>query len=112
MAAEDDTANDGGAHDSSREAKQLDSVTDVVQEQELDASKAQQAMSALSTAKAEDNEKAAALAAVTVSKEDIATIVSEIEVSEEVADRMLREVAIEGHQDKMLEAALRRLVTS
>ena len=48
------------------EAKQLDSVTDVVKEAELDASKAQEAMSALSTAKQEDDGTAAALAAVAV----------------------------------------------
>ena len=105
---EDDTAN----NDSSREAKQLDSVTDMVQEQELDASKAQQAMSALSRSNKEDDSKAAALAAVTVSKEDIAAIVDEMEVTEEIADKVLREVAIEGHQERMLEAALRKLVTS
>lgn len=98
--------------DASREAQQLDSVTDMFQEQELDASKAQQAMSALSSSKQEDDGKAAALAAVSVSKEDIAVIVSELEVTEEVADRVLREVAIDGHQDKMLQAALRKLVTS
>jgi len=108
MSGEDNTAN----NDSSREAKQLDSVTDMVQEQELDASKAQQAMSALSSADKEDDSKAAALAAVAVSKEDIATIVDEMEVSEAIADKMLREVAIEGNQDRMVEAALRKLVTS
>ena len=107
MAGEDESNND-----SSREAKQLDSVTDMVQEQELDASKVQQAMDALSSERKEDDSKAAALAAVTVSKEDIATIVEEMEVSEEIADKVLREAAIEGHQDRMLQAALRKLITS
>ena len=107
MAGEDETNND-----SSREAKQLDSVTDMGQEQELDASKVQQAMDALSSEHKEDDGKAAALAAVTVSKEDIATIVEEMEVTEEIADKVLREAAIEGHQDRMLQAALRKLITS
>jgi NACalpha-BTF3-like transcription factor len=94
------------------EAAQLDSVTDVFMEAELDSSKAQQAMSALSTAKKEEDSEAAALAAVAVSKEDVEMIVSELEVTEEVAERVLREVAAEAKEGKMLEAALRRLVTS
>jgi NACalpha-BTF3-like transcription factor len=98
--------------DAEAEAKQLDSVTDVVTETELDASKVQQAMSALSTAKQEDDGNAAALASVAVSKEDVALIVSELEVSEEIAERVLREVASEAKEGKMLEAALRKLVRS
>lgn len=113
---EDANAKDEAKDDSSREAKQtakqLDSVTDMVQEQELDASKAQQAMSALTSSQKQDNAKAAALAAVTVTKEDIAIVVEEMEVTEETADKVLREVAIEGFQDRMVEAALRKLVTS
>ena len=62
--------------------------------------------------RAEDDGTAAALAAVAVSKEDVAMIVSELEVTEEVAERVLREVATESGQEKMLEAALRKLVTS
>lgn len=93
------------------EAKQLDSVTDVVTETELDASKAQEAMTALSTAKQKDDDKAAALASVAISKEDVALIVSELEVTEAVAEQKLREVAVEGNEANMLAAALRRLVT-
>eukprot|EP00980_Cylindrotheca_fusiformis_P007543 scaffold1561_cov129-Cylindrotheca_fusiformis.AAC.35 len=94
------------------EAKQLDSVTDRVKETEIDASKAQQAMSALSSANKEEDSKAAALASVAVSKEDVALIVSELEVTEEEAERCLREVAATAEEGKMLEAALRKLVTS
>ncbi|CAJ1908739.1 unnamed protein product [Cylindrotheca closterium] len=95
------------------EAKQLDSVTDRVKDVELDASKAQEAMTALSSANKGDDSKAAALASMSVSKEDVALIVSELEVSEEVAERVLREAALDGAEgDKMLEAALRRLVTA
>ncbi len=79
----------------------------------MDASKAQQAISALSTnsANAATVEKV-----VAVSKEDVALIVSELEVTEEVAERVLREVALQDgvgeDGDSMVVAALRRLVTS
>jgi NACalpha-BTF3-like transcription factor len=93
------------------EAKQLDSVTDNVKEAEcIDASKAQKAMSALSTLHEDD--KTTALATVAVSKEDVAFIVSELEVTEEVAERALREVAADAEEGKMVVAALRKLVTS
>jgi NACalpha-BTF3-like transcription factor len=94
------------------EAKQLDSVTDMVKEAELDESKAQQAMSALSSSAKEEDSKAAALASVAVSKGDVALIVSELEVTDEVAERALREVAAGAEEGKMLEEALRKLVTS
>ena len=90
------------------QAKQLDSVTDRVTETELDASKVQQAMSALSTTNKEDDAKAAALASVAVSKEDVALIVSEMEVTEEMAEKILREVASEIKEGSVLEEALRR----
>ena len=76
------------------EAKQLDSVTDVVQEKELDASKAQEAMSALATSAASVKDLNAA--ALTVSKEDVAFIVDQLEVTEDVATKMLRDVSDGG----------------
>ena len=91
------------------EAKQLDSVTDVVKETEIDSGKAQQAIG-LITAKRENDHKAAALAAVAVSKEDVALIVSELEVTEEVAERVLREVSLEAKEGNVVEAALRMLI--
>mmetsp|Transcript_10306 Transcript_10306/g.18812 ORF Transcript_10306/g.18812 Transcript_10306/m.18812 type:complete len:107 (-) Transcript_10306:2184-2504(-) len=100
------------------EAKQLESVTDRVVEAELDASKAQQAMTALSTANKDDDvKKAAALAAVAISKDDVSVIVHELEVSEEVAESVLREVSLECNKDattkvNVLETALRRLLSS
>lgn len=94
--------------------KQLDSVTDNVQEQELDAIKAQEAMSALS-----DNQQQNSLSAadqIEVAKEDVDLIVSELEISEDLAERTLREVAIEMKDGdanvSMVVAALRRLVVS
>jgi hypothetical protein len=109
---DEEKADDMENNDSTAEAKQLDSVTDMVQEQELDASKAQQAMSALSSDNRKEDDKEAALAAVVVSKEDIATVVDEMEVSEELAEKVLREVAVEGKPGGMVQAALRKLVTS
>eukprot|EP00535_Pseudo-nitzschia_heimii_P008820 CAMPEP_0197184022 /NCGR_PEP_ID=MMETSP1423-20130617/9033_1 /TAXON_ID=476441 /ORGANISM="Pseudo-nitzschia heimii, Strain UNC1101" /LENGTH=98 /DNA_ID=CAMNT_0042634735 /DNA_START=45 /DNA_END=341 /DNA_ORIENTATION=- len=91
------------------EAKQLDSVTDVVKEAEIDTAKAQEAIGLIS-AKEESNQKAAALAAVTVSKEDVALIVSEMEVTEDIAERILREVSLEEKEGSVVEAALRRLL--
>mmetsp|Transcript_17368 Transcript_17368/g.16838 ORF Transcript_17368/g.16838 Transcript_17368/m.16838 type:complete len:98 (+) Transcript_17368:136-429(+) len=92
------------------EAKQLDSVTDIVQEKEMDESKAKDAMSALSTTVPSmlSDEKNAKIA---VSKEDVDVIVSELEVTEETAIKALREVAANG-QSPLLEAALRSLIVS
>lgn len=98
------------------QAKQLDSVTDRVQDTELDASKAQEAMSALSTSDDKQDAAAAALASIAVSKDDVALIVSEMEVSNEVAEKVLREVAFANQEDggnkNVVEEALRKLVTS
>jgi len=110
--AEDDKADDMENKDSTAEAKQLDSVTDMVQEQELDASQALQAMSALSSDKKKEDHKSDALASVVIKKEDIAMVVEEMEISEELAEKVLREVAVEGHESNLVVAALRKLVTS
>jgi NACalpha-BTF3-like transcription factor len=93
------------------QAKQLDSVTDFVQEQEVDDTRARQAMSALST----KNEDSALNSTdnIAVSKEDVDLIVYELEVTEELAKKTLQEVAggiPEG--DSLVAAALRKLVTS
>jgi NACalpha-BTF3-like transcription factor len=100
------------------QAKQLDSVTDVVQEQEVDATRAQEAMSALST-NAEDAAltEAQQAAANAVTQPDIDLMCSEMDISEELAIRTLREVAMElgltkRDGDALVVAALRKLVTS
>lgn len=92
------------------QAQQLDSVTDRVQESELDASKAQEAMSALTSAK---NQSTAADAAsqVAVSKEDVALVMSEMEVTQDVAERALRSVKTDDESKRVVEA-LRHLVTT
>jgi len=91
------------------QAKQLDSVTDRVQEKEVDATKAQQAMSALSFASAKHTAEQ-----VAVSREDVALIVAELEITDEAAERALRQVATETRRDgeSLVVAALRKLVTS
>mmetsp|Transcript_15876 Transcript_15876/g.24032 ORF Transcript_15876/g.24032 Transcript_15876/m.24032 type:complete len:93 (+) Transcript_15876:76-354(+) len=87
------------------EAKQLDSVTDRVQETELDESRSNQALSALNSAKS----GSATAASISVKKEDVDVIVAELEVTEDEAAAALRDVAAEGGN---LADALRRLVTS
>jgi len=95
------------------EAKQLDSVTDRVQEKELDASRANQALGALSTTASDG---AAAPAAIAVKKEDVDVIVAELEVTEDEAAAALRAAAGEGNGNiegqQLVAAALRRLVVS
>jgi|UPI000581A811 hypothetical protein len=98
------------AAEAEAQAKQLDSVTDRVDEQEVDGTKAQEAMNALMT-KNEANVSAADQ--VAVSKEDVAAIVDELEVTEELAERTLRQAALEMRDsDSVLFVALRKLVTS
>jgi len=98
------------------EAKHLDSVTDHVQEQEFDASKAKDAMTALAIKPGgsdvlKNNVKKRK---VILSKEDVSILVSELEILEDRAERALREVAEEGtwdHEEKgVLKEALRRLI--
>ncbi|VEU37940.1 unnamed protein product [Pseudo-nitzschia multistriata] len=91
------------------EAKQLDSVTDVVKEAEIDTAKAQEAIG-LIRSKTNDDQQAAALAAVTISRGDVELIVSELEVTEEVAERTLREVSLDAKGGNVVEAALRVLI--
>ncbi len=92
------------------EAKQLDSVTDIVHEKEMDESKAKDAMSALSTVQnvSESDKMNAKIAAV--SKEDVNVIVSELEVTEDVAMKALRDAASTVDGTNVLEEALRNLV--
>lgn len=92
------------------QAKQLDSVTDVVQEKELDSSKAKEAMASLAT-----KQKASAAAAPTlqVSKDDVSLIMTQMEVTEEEAIHALRETAVGMQEGKSLAVeTLRRMVTS
>ena len=93
------------------EAKQLDSVTDRVQEKELDESRATQALAgALSAASSVG--KTGGVTSFIPKKEDVNYIVEELEVTEDEAVAALRSVAAErGEECKQLVAsALRRLV--
>lgn len=115
------------------QAKQLDSVTDVVQETEVDATKAQEAMAGLTTAPVihnDDGEAATtdaksskATVEKTIRVNDVELICNELDVTEEVARKALREAAFElgnsstgegqpQHQRAMLAHALKNLVTS
>jgi len=95
------------------QAKQLDSVTDRVQEKEVDATKAAQAMDALGGGDAEGGEADAAATVAVVSREDVDLIVSELEITSEAAGKALREVAPDVKEgESLVVAALRKLVTS
>ena len=92
------------------EAKQLDSVTDRVAETELDSSRANEALGALSKAK-----KSSDVKFITVKKDDVDAIVHELECSEGDATEALRRAleedgGLEG--EGLVTAALTRLVTS
>ena len=77
------------------QSKNLDKVTDFVEESQLDSDKALQAMSALQSAAEQvtaiDDAEQKRLAAVKVNKEDIDFIVSELEVARDLAERVLRQ---------------------
>jgi hypothetical protein len=104
------------------QAAQLDSVTDVVQEQEVDEVRAQKAVSALSSNKVDDSiyadlQKLGKSTANAVTQEDIQLICNELDVTEDVAVKASREAAIElgimdRENDHAVVAALRKLVTS
>jgi hypothetical protein len=104
--------------ESAQAAKQLDSVTDRVQETELDDVRAKEAMSALGGDNGDDS--ALKLSEMRVSKEDIAVVVEELEVTEDTAEATLKQVSMEMHQagksidgsSVVLEEALRRLITA
>ena len=124
------------------QAAQLDSVTDVVQEQEVDATRALQAMNAfLSDGSGNSNAgntRASTAASPTLSNdlqqklnitsnvtaavirsEDVQLICNELEVTEDVATQALRDAANESgdvkatdDKDALVTLALRKLITS
>ena len=101
------------------EAQQLDSVTDRVQENEtLDSSKAKTAMAALNSSSSAGILDQTKLANIKVTKEDVDWIVHELEVTEDVADRTLREVIFENDSGDVKEGksplgeALKRLLVA
>ncbi len=97
------------------EAKQLDSVTDRVQENEtLDSSKAKSAMAALTSSSSDAIAEQKKLAKIKISKEDVDLIVDELEITEDVASKTLREVIAQGIEEGKtpLGEALRKLITT
>jgi hypothetical protein len=96
------------------EAKQLDSVTDLVQGKELDEHRTRDAMSALSSSAAMSISSDILFSSIEVSKRDIAFIVSELEVTDETAERTLKQVIMDGvpEGETALSSALMRLITS
>ena len=110
MAEEPDEEHEEVADEGTKDeqSKNLDKVTDFVEESQLDSDKALQAMSALQSAAEQvtaiDDAEQKRLAAVKVNKEDIDFIVSELEVARDLAERVLRQRGGE------LEAAMSELV--
>mmetsp|Transcript_11381 Transcript_11381/g.16713 ORF Transcript_11381/g.16713 Transcript_11381/m.16713 type:complete len:97 (-) Transcript_11381:1716-2006(-) len=91
------------------EAKQLDSVTDNVQAKEFDANIAKDAMASLQRQSANQAKQENSIA---VSKEDVALIVEQLEVSEEEAEKALREFSAGSNDGKSaVHLALQKLVT-
>lgn len=91
------------------EAKQLDSVTDNVQAKEFDANIAKDAMASLQRQSADQAKQEKSIA---VSKEDVDLIVEQLEVSEEEAEKALREFSAGGSDGKSaVHLALQKLVT-
>jgi NACalpha-BTF3-like transcription factor len=88
------------------EAKQLDSVTDRVQDKEFDENVAKDAMSALRQQSENQTEQQQTVA---VSKDDVDLIVEQLEVSRDEAERALREVKDEDGKSALF-LALRKLV--
>jgi HYPK UBA domain len=124
------------------QAAQLDSVTDVVQEQEVDATRALQAMNAfLSDGSGSGNVSHAGastaatttlnndlqqkltitsnITAAVIRTEDVQLICNELDVTEDVATQALRDAANESvdttgtdDKDALVTLALRKLITS
>lgn len=89
------------------QAKQLDSVTDRVEEkdQQVDTNKAKQALASMASKKVAVEEQAA------VSKDDVDLIVNELETTRELAEKTLREVKVDAEESQVA-AALRKLITT
>jgi hypothetical protein len=77
-----------------QEANQLESITDRIEDQDIDDGKTELAMLALATADKVEATKATALSSVEVSKDDVAVIMEELEVTEDIAELVLREVTL------------------
>jgi NACalpha-BTF3-like transcription factor len=84
-----------------RESRALDSVTDYVEDKQLDAGKAQSALTSLAGHQAvllARQRREAELAAVKVDKADIEVVMRELDVDKFKAERMLREQGGDLHQ--------------
>ena len=104
--------------ESAQAAKQLDSVTDRVQETELDSSKVRQAMAGVGSNEAAKSTKSTlTLAQIRVARDDINVLMEHFEVTEDQAIKALKECSLEIQQaggsvegDVVLAAALKKLL--
>jgi hypothetical protein len=84
-----------------QEANQLESITNRIEDQEIDDGKAELAVLAIATADKVEDTKATALSSVEVSKDDGAVIMEELEVTEDtIAELVLREVTLENYEKR------------
>ncbi|GAQ79479.1 hypothetical protein KFL_000310290 [Klebsormidium nitens] len=83
------------SRDVQQQSKALNSITDYVEEKEMDASKVKQAMESINASDAADKQaqrlREKELAAVKVSQSDLDVIVNELELDKKEAERILRE---------------------
>ncbi|BBN12782.1 hypothetical protein MPTK1_5g22870 [Marchantia polymorpha subsp. ruderalis] len=81
--------------DQQQQSKALDSLTDHVEERQLDSTRVQQAMESINARAEADRHaqrlKEKELAAVKISQEDVDIMVEELELDRKVAERRLRE---------------------
>jgi len=93
----------------SKEEKQLASVTSFNEEKELDSAKASQNLTKIlhaeQKAKKEQRQREVELASIAIKTEDVDLIVNELEISQQQAERILRE-----HKGDIV-AALKYLVS-
>ncbi|GBG65566.1 hypothetical protein CBR_g51449 [Chara braunii] len=83
------------SRDQQQQSRALDSITDHVEERQLDSARVQQAMASITAASEADRRAQLArereLAAVRINGADVDIIVSELELEKKVAESMLRE---------------------
>ncbi|KAJ7550848.1 hypothetical protein O6H91_07G121400 [Diphasiastrum complanatum] len=97
---EEEAAGGGGGRaldskDLQQQSKALDSLTDHVEDRQLDSSRVQQAIASIAASSEADRNtqrlKDKELAAVKINQADVDVIANELELDKKVAERMLRE---------------------
>eukprot|EP00850_Spirogloea_muscicola_P019629 SM000195S05276 [mRNA] locus=s195:117043:117935:+ [translate_table: standard] len=91
----EEVVDEPASKDLRQQSKALDSITDHVEERQIDSSRVQQAMAAISESSEADRNaqrlKEKELASVTINPEDVDLIATELEMDRKQAERTLRE---------------------